>query len=57
MEYISTEHTPKNIMLIGVKHDEIGQPDATILTEIKKLKDIHGVSEHYLETLLLTENN
>ncbi len=50
-EFISTEHTGKNIMITAIKDD--GVVDTTkIQKEIDDLKALFGVEEHYLETLL-----
>lgn len=47
-EFISTEHTPKNLMIAGIK----GQANADALAQIAQLKADFGISEHYLEGLL-----
>ncbi len=47
-EFISTEHTPKNMMIVGMKGKE--KPEA--LETIIELKKRFGVKEHYLEQLL-----
>lgn len=51
MEFIEAEHTPKNIMLAGVrKSNTINRED--ILRSIQKLKSDYRINTHYLETLL-----
>jgi hypothetical protein len=47
-EFISTEHTPKNVMIVGIK----GKPKKDALLQIEALKKHYGISHHYLETLL-----
>ena len=50
-EFISTEHTPKNVMIVGKKTNE--SPDVKkILDNIASIKKIFGIKSHYLETLL-----
>ena len=50
-EFISTEHTGKNVMIIGQKHtNSIDKP--TILKKISILKETFGIDYHYLERLL-----
>lgn len=51
-EFISTEHTPKNVLIVGVKQSENNVPDYEILKQIEGIKKIHGVEFHYLEKLL-----
>ena len=47
-EFISTEHTPKNLMITGKK----GKPNKTALKQVQKIKDFFGIEQHYLEKLL-----
>ncbi len=47
-EFISTEHTPKNVMIIATK----GKKKSTALAEIAAIKKEFGIKEHYLEKLL-----
>jgi len=50
-EFISTEHTGKNVMIVGEKHER--KVDLTFYQkEIEKLKSTFGIEEHYLEQLL-----
>lgn len=51
-EFISSEHTGKNLMIVGQKHHRDVDADA-IQQEIDKIKNSFGISEHYLETLLI----
>lgn len=54
-QFISDEHTAKNVMLVGLKRNQelSEQRQSTILSEIKAIKSYFGISSHYLETLLL----
>ncbi|QQS49944.1 MAG: SAM-dependent methyltransferase [Bacteroidota bacterium] len=51
-EFISTEHTPKNVMIAGVLHQSDSEPDQSALEEVKQLKLMHGVEYHALEKML-----
>jgi len=48
VEFISDAHTPKNVLIIGVKNNNtINQ--AEILNKIKSIKSSFGISYHHLE--------
>ena len=47
-EFISNEHTRKNIMLTAVKVQESKDLDQ----DIETLKSQYGLKQHYLETLI-----
>jgi SAM-dependent methyltransferase len=49
-EFISTEHTAKNVMITAVRHD--GKPSAKAEGKISALKEAFGLTEHRLETML-----
>lgn len=51
-EFISTEHTPKNLLIVGVKNEKSTTVDTNITDEIKKLKEIFNIKYHYLEKLM-----
>ena len=53
-EFISPEHTSKNLMVVGIKHDRTIETTA-ILQQIKDLKTLYGIRVHYLESLLFTD--
>ena len=54
-EFISTEHTPKNNMIVGTKHEK--NVDAEKLGEqINSIKEFYGISNHRLENLLQSAN-
>lgn len=50
-EFVSTEHTPKNVMIVGTKH---GRPVDTnrLGQQITELKNFYGIQEQQLESLL-----
>jgi len=50
-EFISTEHTPKNVMIIGTRHSR-KVDEQKILEKIHSIKSFFGIEKHYLETLL-----
>jgi len=57
-EFISTEHTPKNVMIAGEKTSKINhQKKQQIFEQILSIKKIFGIREHYLEKLLGTSKN
>jgi hypothetical protein len=47
-EFISTEHTPKNVMIVGVK----SKTNEEALATVAAIKKDFGVGTHYLEELL-----
>lgn len=47
-EFISTEHTSKNVMIVGTQ----SKPNAEALAKVNAIKHTFGVREHYLEKLL-----
>ena len=50
-EFISTEHTPKNNMIVGTKQTK--KPDAAKFDdEVKAIKDFYGIKEQRLEKLI-----
>ena len=51
-EFISTEHTPKNVMIAAVKTKSALPDTAMIIDQVKKLKAMHGIEYHHLEKLL-----
>jgi hypothetical protein len=48
-EFISNEHTRKNVMLVATKSNK-EVDEKGLNTKIKVLKDTYGIKEHYLET-------
>lgn len=51
-EFISTEHTPKNLMISAVRKADHKKTDEEKLKEVQILKNNFGIKEHHLETLL-----
>jgi hypothetical protein len=52
-EFISTEHTSKNLMITAVK----SQPKEGALAQVKAIKEQFGIEFHYLEKLLVKRTN
>lgn len=50
-EFISTEHTGKNLMIVGTKSAQKTDPDK-YLKEVRKLKKEFGIQQHYLEKII-----
>jgi hypothetical protein len=55
-EFISPEHTSKNVMIAAVKHDRPVDRDR-ILNQINGLKQLYGIKLHYLEALLFPQDS
>ena len=55
-EFISTEHTPKNVMIVGKKIGESPAGRAKCLQSICDLKELFGIKQHYLEGLFMTRD-
>ncbi len=53
-EFVSTEHTPKNNMIVGTLHKKETDTEK-LAAEIKAIKDFYGIKEQRLENLL--QNN
>jgi tRNA A58 N-methylase Trm61 len=51
-EFISTEHTPKNVLIVGVKAAKENTKHAENIGKVKALKQLFNIQEHYLEKLL-----
>lgn len=51
-EFISNEHTRKNVMLIGEKRNKKVESTSTAFGKISELKQEFNLDQHYLETLL-----
>ncbi|MFY0652412.1 MAG: SAM-dependent methyltransferase [Cyclobacteriaceae bacterium] len=49
-EFVSNEHTRKNVMLVGVKKD--GKSSVDVEEKIEALKQEYQIEQHYLETLI-----
>jgi hypothetical protein len=51
-EFVSTEHTPKNLLIVGKKGTVKPAEKQKILENIRKIKELYGIGHHYLEDLL-----
>ncbi|WP_158797011.1 SAM-dependent methyltransferase [Pedobacter sp. L105] len=51
-EFISDAHTPKNVLVVGVKTKEAVTDQAGLLEKIRTTKAFFGIEYHYLEKLL-----
>ena len=51
-EFVSLEHTPKNVMIVGRKSHEKAIDKKQILENIAVIKKLYGIEKHSLETLL-----
>lgn len=51
-EFISLEHTPKNVMIVGRKTTDKKIDKVEIINNIDAIKKLYGIEKHYLETLL-----
>jgi hypothetical protein len=52
-EFISTDHTPKNVMIVGRKISEKPAGREKIMKNIQALKEFYGIKQHYLEKLFI----
>jgi len=52
VEFISSEHTSKNLLIIATKTNDIQKLNQDKLDSIKSLKKLFGIKEHYLEKIL-----
>ncbi len=48
LEFISSEHTPKNVMITGIKTT----PKPELMQQVERIKAHYGIKMHYLEALL-----
>lgn len=52
MQFISDAHTPKNVLLVGIKQDTSQVNQQLILTKIRDTKKYFGIGYHHLERLM-----
>lgn len=52
-EFVSTEHTPKNVMITAVKRPLSDKQRNNAWLQVQDLKKQFGIKEHYLEKLLI----
>jgi len=50
-EFVSNEHTRKNVLLVGAKSDK-STDEASIDKKIEQIKQAYGIEQHYLEEIL-----
>jgi hypothetical protein len=48
-EFISDAHTPKNVLVVGMKDPHARKRDPAILARIAEIKAYFGIECHYLE--------
>jgi hypothetical protein len=51
-DFIATEHTPKNVMIVAIKADQPITNKPEYLDKVDGLKKLFNIKTHYLETLL-----
>jgi SAM-dependent methyltransferase len=51
-QFISDAHTPKNVMIVGIKSQGIHLKDEQILQKIKDSKAYFGIEYHHLEKMM-----
>ncbi len=51
-EFISTEHTPKNVLIVGTKRAVEKNEKEKNLEKVKALKALFNIEQHYLEKLM-----
>lgn len=51
-EFIETEHTPKNVIIVGISTKTSEVPSQEIIEQIQQLKALFGIKNHHLEKLL-----
>ena len=50
-EFIATEHTPKNVLIVGTKSEKTEAAKKESLDKVSGLKNLFNIKTHYLETL------
>lgn len=50
-EFIGTEHTPKNVLIVGTKVSRTAAEKKEYLDKVGQLKALFNIKSHYLETL------
>ncbi len=55
-EFISTEHTPKNVLIVGIKVKDLQKPDNVVLDRIHQLKSLFNIGYHELERIMGINN-
>ena len=52
-EFISDAHTPKNVLIVGIKGKTNPKKQVEILAKIKGIKEYFGIGYHHLERLII----
>jgi len=52
VEFISDQHTPKNVLLIGVKNQAGTTDKLALIEKLKVIKSYLGIGYHHLERLM-----
>lgn len=55
LQFISDAHTPKNVMIIGVKKSVNVEKQKEIIEKLKDIKKYYGLSYHHLERIMKLE--
>ena len=50
-EFIATEHTPKNVLIVGIKSEKTEAAKKESLANVESLKKLFNIKSHYLQTL------
>lgn len=56
MEFISTDHTPKNLLITAIKESDPSEPLQNYIDEIAALKKLFGINCHHLEKLTYNQH-
>ena len=54
-EFISDAHTPKNVLVVGMKGKINPKKQVEVLAKIKDIKEYFGIGFHHLERLINTQ--
>lgn len=57
MEFISTDHTPKNLLITAIKETDPSEPLQNYIEEIADLKKLFGITAHHLEKLTFNQKS
>jgi len=52
VEFISDQHTPKNVLLIGIKNQAAATDKLALIEKLKSIKSYLGIGYHHLERLM-----
>jgi predicted transcriptional regulator len=51
-DFIATEHTPKNVLIVGTKREKEKNEKEKYLQKISALKELFNIKQHHLEKLM-----